>query len=67
MIKIYNDYEESKNIIMPMDIVLAWWGEEIDGPFYSVRFFMDFDPNELDCKHIVVNSWKEIETIVNEK
>ena len=31
----------------PMDIVLAWFEIE-DKKYYSVRFFSDFDINELD-------------------
>jgi hypothetical protein len=69
--KIYNDYSESKDIINPFDVVLAWWGEDyinekqelesIGGPFYSVRFFHDFDPNELDCKHMILITWDKIQ------
>jgi hypothetical protein len=69
--KIYGDYSESKNEINPLDVVLVWWGEDyinnegeeetIGGPFYSVRFFNEFDPNELDCKHTIIKTWNEIE------
>jgi hypothetical protein len=65
MNKVYNDYSESKDIIKSHDVVLTWCGCGEPGDYiYCVGFFKDFDPNELDCKHIVLASEAEINKII---